>query len=92
MDNLFDYTPSKTWQKIRDFIDKEIELADIEYYEGEGIDWLRRLRNKYVHYSIKKSVLESNDFFDKQEELEKYATIAIKMVIKALFQNPFIQI
>ena len=28
------------------------------YYEGENIDWLRRLRNKYVHYNINNPILD----------------------------------
>jgi hypothetical protein len=59
-----------------------------EYYEGEEIDWLRQLRNKYVHHNLDKPFLEMNDWFDNQEELEKDATKAMKMTISALFQNP----
>lgn len=59
-----------------------------ELYEGEGIDWLRQLRNKYVHVNVDKPILEMNDWFDNQEQLEKDASIAMKMTISALFQNP----
>ena len=59
-----------------------------ELYEGNGIDWLRQLRNKYVHVNIDKPILEMNDWFNNQEQLEKDATDAMKMTISALFQNP----
>lgn len=59
-----------------------------DYYEGEDIDWLRQLRNKYVHHNIDKPLIEMNDWFDNQEKLEKDAKKAIKMTILALFQNP----
>ena len=59
-----------------------------EYYEGEEIDWLRQLRNKYVHHNLDKPLIEMNDWFDNQEQLEKDATKAMKMTISALFQNP----
>jgi len=65
------------------------ELLSI-YYEGENIDWLRKLRNKYVHYDINNPVLDLDSYITEQDNLEQDATIAIKMVIKALFQNPFI--
>lgn len=59
-----------------------------EYYEGEEIDWLRQLRNKYVHHNLDKPFFEMNDWFDNQEQLEKDAMKAMKMTISALFQNP----
>ena len=60
------------------------------YYEGENIDWLRRLRNKYVHYNINNPILDLDSYYSKEKELEQDARTAIKMVIKALFQTPFI--
>jgi len=60
------------------------------YYEGENIDWLRKLRNKYVHNDINNPVLDLDSYYSKEKELEQDATVAIKMLIKALFQNPFI--
>jgi hypothetical protein len=60
------------------------------YYESDNIDWLRKLRNKYVHYDINNPLLDLDSYFSKRQELEWDATTAIKMVIKALFQNPFI--
>lgn len=59
-----------------------------EYFEGEDINFLRHLRNKYVHHNIYNPILELNDWYDNREEMEKNATKAMKMTISALFQNP----
>jgi hypothetical protein len=59
-----------------------------DYYSGEDINWLRILRNKYVHLNMDKPVLEMNAWFDNQKELEENATKAFKMTIYALFQSP----
>lgn len=59
-----------------------------EYYNGENINWLRQLRNKYVHINLNKPILEMNDWFVKQEKLEADAIKAIKMTISVLFQDP----
>ena len=59
-----------------------------EYFEGQDINWLRHLRNKYVHHNIDNPILEMNDWYDNKEEMENNATKAIKMTISALFQNP----
>lgn len=71
-------------------LDDKIGTAKLltEYYEGENIDWLRQLRNRYVHHNLDKPILEMNDWFINQEQLELNATKAIEMTIKALFQNP----
>ncbi len=58
------------------------------YYEGEDIDWLRQLRNRYVHNNLDRPLFGMNDWFDSQVELEAKATKAIKMAINAVFQNP----
>jgi len=78
---------------IREDIGNEtIGMAQLldNFYEGENIDWLRRLRNKYVYYDINNPVLDLDSYITEQNQLEQDATEAIKMVIKALFQNPFI--
>ena len=63
------------------------KLFDL-YYEGnEDINWLRKLRNKYVHIDLDNPVLDMNIQFDKRKELEADATVAIKMVINAFFQS-----
>ncbi|MBK8723714.1 MAG: hypothetical protein IPL95_16095 [Saprospiraceae bacterium] len=59
-----------------------------EYYEGEEIDWLRHMRNKYVYHNLDKPFFEMNNWFKNQEQLEKDATKAMRMTISALFQNP----
>ena len=59
-----------------------------EYYEGEDIDWLRQLRNKYVHHNLDKPIIEINNWFDNQEQLEKDASKAMKMTILSFFQSP----
>jgi hypothetical protein len=71
-------------------MDDKIGTAKLltEYYEGENIDWLRQLRNRYVQHNLTKPILEINDWFINQEQLELNATKANEMTIKALFQNP----
>ncbi len=58
-----------------------------EYYDGDDINWLRQLRNKYVHLHLDNPTLEMNVWFDRNLKFEEDATKAIKMTIKALFQN-----
>jgi predicted transglutaminase-like protease len=61
-----------------------------EFYEGEPqeIEWLRKLRNRYVHLDMDKPFLEIDTWFTKQSQLEEDATKAIKIAIKAFFQSP----
>lgn len=59
-----------------------------ELFVGDDINWLRQLRNKYVHHNIDNPVLGMNDWFNKQAQLEKDAKKAMIMTISALFQNP----
>lgn len=58
-----------------------------KYYGGSNIDWLRKLRNQYVHTDIQNPALEMNAWFDNQAILEKDATTAMQMTINALFQS-----
>ena len=58
-----------------------------DFYKGEEIDWLRKLRNRYVHHNLEKPLLDTNAWFS-QTRLEKDAYKAMKMTIAALFQNP----
>ena len=71
-------------------MDNKIGTAKLlkEYYSGEDIDWLRILRNKYVHLDLEKPVLEMNHWFENQEEMQRNATKAMEMCIKAFFQSP----
>ncbi len=71
-------------------MDSKIGTAKLltDYYNGDDIDWLRQLRNKYVHHNLDKPILEMNEWFNNQDQLELNATKAISMTIKALFQNP----
>lgn len=61
-----------------------------DFYKGnwEEIDWLRKLRNKYVHHNLERPFLDMNAWFNDQIQLEADATKAIKIVIKAFYQNP----
>ena len=59
-----------------------------EYYEGsEDINWLRKLRNSYVHFDFHNTAIEMNVQYTDREKLDQDATLAVKMVIIALFQN-----
>jgi len=69
--------------------DNKIGTAKLlsDYYTGEDIDWLRKLRNKYVHHNLDKPIFEMNAWFNNQDQWEQDATKAVKMIIVALFQN-----
>ncbi len=71
-------------------MDNNIKTAKLldTYYEGQDINWLRKLRNSYVHLNLENPSLETNTWFNNQKELEANATKAIQMTINALFQNP----
>lgn len=58
-----------------------------EYYRGPRIDWLRKLRNTYVHADFENPVFGMNYWFDNQKTLEDDATIAMQMTVNALFQS-----
>lgn len=64
------------------------KLLDSYYFGADDINWLRRLRNNYVHIDLNNPLLELNIQYDKRHELESDATRAIKMVIAAFFQSP----
>lgn len=59
-----------------------------EYFIGDDIDRLRRLRNKYVHHNLDNPVFDTNQWFNNQEQFEKDARKATEMTIKVLFQSP----
>ena len=72
-------------------MDNKIGTAKLfnEYYacENADINWLRLLRNKYVHLNIDEPALTIDKWYDSQKELEDNATRAIKICIKAFFQR-----
>lgn len=70
--------------------DNNIGTANLlaSFYEGEDINWLRRLRNRYVHMNLNNLKLKMNAWFLSQSEMETDATRAIQMTIKALYQSP----
>lgn len=72
-------------------MDSKVGTAKLlnDFYEGpEDINWLRKLRNTYVHLDVDNPALEMNIQFGDRTKLEADATKAVKMVIKSLFQNP----
>lgn len=70
----------------------EIRTVDLlkQYFKGGDLDWLRKLRNKFVHVKDGLSVFNEYDFFDDQDKLEEFAKKAIKASLKALFQTPLL--
>lgn len=70
-------------------MDNKIGTAQLlsKYYEGENIDWLRQLRNKFVHLNLDNTLIETTDWYNNQQQLEKYAIEAMQMTISALFQS-----
>lgn len=71
--------------------DNEIGTAKLltEYYSGKGdINWLRKLRNKYVHINIEKPALCIDDQHLNRNKMQQDARKAIEMVIDTFFQSP----
>ncbi len=70
--------------------DNKIGTAKLfkECFNDEEIEWLRKLRNKYVHMNLDEPFLEMNAWFNNQEQLEADATRAMKIGIKAFYLNP----
>jgi len=69
--------------------DTKIGTAPLkQYLDEDEIDWLRRLRNQYVHIDLINLALSIEDQYEKQKELETHATKAVKMVIGSFFQSP----
>ena len=70
----------------------EIRTVDLlkQYFKGGDLDWLRKLRNKFVHVKDGLSVFNEYDFFDDQDKLEEFAKKAVKASLKALFQTPLL--
>jgi hypothetical protein len=57
-------------------------------FTGDDIDWLRKLRNSYVHINVDNPALKIDDHYFKRTEMEENARKAITMVIHAFFQDP----
>lgn len=70
--------------------DKNINTAKLlrEFYGGNEIEWLRKLRNKYVHLDLTAPFLEMDTWFKNYDQLEEDATKAMLITIKAFFLNP----
>lgn len=70
--------------------DNNISTAKLlkECYQGEEIEWLRKLRNKYVHINLNEPFLEMDTWFKNFEQLEEDATKAMMITLKAFFLNP----
>ncbi|RZL50345.1 MAG: hypothetical protein EOP00_04885 [Pedobacter sp.] len=57
-----------------------------KYYQGDDINWLRKLRNSYVHFDENRSTLEMNILYTKVPKLSNEATRALKIVVSVLFR------
>jgi len=71
-------------------MDSRIGTAKLldEYFTGQDINWLRKLRNKYVHVDIDDPALNIDAQYSDRKEMESNARKAIEMVIHAFFQSP----
>ncbi|MFZ1528347.1 MAG: hypothetical protein WAT19_06340 [Ferruginibacter sp.] len=71
-------------------IDNKIGTAKLldEYFTGKDINWLRKLRNKYVHVDMDNPALTIDDQYTNRKQMEDEARRAIQMVIYAFFQSP----
>lgn len=71
-------------------VDNKIGTAKLldEYFTGKDINWLRKLRNKYVHFNIDNPALTIDDQYANRKQMEIDARQAIRMVIHAFFQSP----
>lgn len=70
--------------------DNKIGTAKLldDYFTGEDIYWLRRLRNQYVHIDINNPALSIDDQYANRNQMESDARRAIQIVIHSLFQSP----
>jgi len=71
-------------------MDNKIGTAKLldEYFTGKDINWLRKLRNKYVHIDIDNPALTIDDQYNNRKQMESDARLAIQMVLHAFFQSP----
>jgi hypothetical protein len=61
-----------------------------EFYEGEGdeIDWLRKLRNKYVHLNLEEPFLEINTGLVTKSNLKPMQQKQLKLPSKHFIKTP----
>ncbi|ULQ52165.1 hypothetical protein [Flavihumibacter fluvii] len=71
-------------------LDNKINTAELlkRFYSGNEIDWLRKLRNRYVHVNITQQSLSIDDQYNSRELMENNAKKSVNMVFQALFQSP----
>lgn len=58
-----------------------------KFYKGDHADWLRKIRNGYVHLHPDRTELVMNVQFNERSRLEQDAIRAMRMVVGALFQD-----
>lgn len=70
--------------------DNKINTAKLlkEFYGGEDVEWLRKLRNRYVHLNLDAPFLEMDTWFNDYNQLEEDARKAMMITIKSFFLNP----
>jgi hypothetical protein len=70
--------------------DNKINTAKLlkEFYGGEDVEWLRKLRNRYVHHNLNAPFLEMDTWFNDYNQLEADARKAMMITIKSFFLNP----
>lgn len=70
--------------------DNKINTAKLlkEFYGGEDVEWLRKLRNRYVHLNLDAQFLEMDTWFNDYNQLEADARKAMMITIKSFFLNP----
>jgi hypothetical protein len=70
--------------------DNKISTAKLlnEFYGGVEIEWLRRLRNNYVHLNLDSPFLEMDTWSKNYNQLETDAKKAMQITISAFFLNP----
>jgi hypothetical protein len=64
------------------------QICNSLYYEDPDSNWLRKVRNRYVHLNVNDPGLNIDRQYDKRKELGNDATKAITMVVITLLQNP----
>lgn len=71
-------------------VDNKIGTAKLldNYFTGKDINWLRRLRNKYVHVDIDNPAVTIDDQYTNRKQMESDARRAIQMVLHDFFQSP----